>query len=202
MTIMDAGGLPDWDAYYRENEVQAMPWFSAELDPDVSGALEGLGVSEGDLLDLGSGPGTQAVELARMGFNVTGSDVSEAAMRKAAGLGDASFVVDDILDTGLPEDGFDLVLDRGCFHVFGPDRHAGYLNGVKKILRQDGILLLKCMSKKETSLPEDRGPYRYDEEEIRRIFSGYFDIQDARDTVYYCTVDPLPRALFFVMRKR
>ncbi len=202
MTIMDAGDFPGWDAYYRENEIRTMPWFSAELDRDVREALEGLGAVGGDLLDLGAGPGTQAVELARMGFNATGSDISGAAMEKAAGLGGARFVVDDILDTKLAENGFDFILDRGCFHVIGPDRHADYLDGVRKILRRGGMLLLKCMSRREAVLPEDRGPYRYGEEEIRGIFSGYFDIQDARDTVYYGAVDPPPKALFFVMRKR
>jgi len=202
MTIMDAEDFPGWDAYYRENDPESMPWFSAELDPDVREAIGRLGMDGGSFLDLGAGPGTQAVELAKMGFDATGSDISEAAVKKAAGLGHASFVVDDILNTGLPEGGFDFVLDRGCFHVFGPDRHPDYLRGVKKILRRGGILLLKCMSRKETSVPEDRGPYRYEEGQIREIFSGDFEIQDAKDTVYYCTIDPPPKAIFFVMRKR
>jgi len=202
MTIMDAEDFPGWDAYYRENDPETMPWFSAGLDRDVREAVGRLSLEGGRLLDLGSGPGTQAVELAKMGFEATGSDISEAAVRRAADLGHASFVADDILDTRLPEGGFDLVLDRGCFHVFGPDDRPAYLDGVKKVLRRGGILLLKCMSSKETDLPEDRGPYRYGEGQIREIFSGDFEILDARDTVYYGTVEPLPRAMFFVMRRR
>jgi len=202
MTIMDAEDFPGWDAYYRENDPEAMPWFSAGLDRDVREAIGRLGLEGGRFLDLGAGPGTQAVELAKMGFDATGSDISEAAVKKAADLGHASFVVDDILDTRLPEGGFDFVLDRGCFHVLSPDRHPDYLDGVKKILRRGGILLLKCMSRKETNVPEYRGPHRYEEGQIREIFSGGFEIQDAKETVYYCATDPMPKAVFFVMRRK
>ena len=200
MTIMDTKDFPDWDTYYKKNDLETMPWFSAELDHDIKEAVQGL--DGGDFLDLGSGPGTQAIELRRLGFNATGSDISEAAMTKAAKLGHANFVVDDILDSKLPENGFDYILDRGCFHVFDSEKHQDYLKSVKKILRDNGILFLKCMSKKETNLPEDQGPHKYEESEIREIFSSDFDIQTAKDTVYYCTIDPLPKAIFFIMRKK
>ena len=57
--------MPDWDERYRDDPVEEMPWFFSDLDPDVGEALDARGVSEGEALDLGTGPGTQAIELAQ-----------------------------------------------------------------------------------------------------------------------------------------
>jgi methylase of polypeptide subunit release factors len=42
--------------------------------------LERRKISKGKILDLGTGPTTQAIQLAKRGLQVTGSDVSEAAI--------------------------------------------------------------------------------------------------------------------------
>jgi 2-polyprenyl-3-methyl-5-hydroxy-6-metoxy-1,4-benzoquinol methylase len=75
---------------------------------------------QGTALDLGTGPGTQAMALAERGFQVTATDLSVTAIQKAQkqaqekGL-NVSFVQDDILNSTLDQK-FDFVLDRGCFH--------------------------------------------------------------------------------------
>lgn len=56
-----------------------MPWFNPELDEDLENALDELGLRSGSALDLGTGPGTQAIHLARRGFDVTATDISETA---------------------------------------------------------------------------------------------------------------------------
>ena len=201
MTLMDTKDFPDWDTFYKENSLETMPWFFAELDKDIQEIIKELHITHGNFLDLGTGPGTQAIELQKIGFCATGSDISESAIKKAEKLGNATFVVDDILNSELPKESFDYILDRGCFHVFGSDKHLDYIKNIKKILKPDGYLFLKCMSIKEKQLPKDKGPYRYSQEQIKNIFSNDFTIQSYKDTVYYCTINPLPKALFFVMRK-
>jgi SAM-dependent methyltransferase len=66
------------------------------------------------ILDAGCGPGLYAVPLARLGHDVTGIDVSVAALRHARGLaratpllGKARFVKGDLREVPLPEAGFD-----------------------------------------------------------------------------------------------
>ena len=58
------------------------------------------------------------------------------------------------------------------------------------------------MSDKEKDLPEDKGPYRLSKKEIIEIFSSYFKIENIKETVYHGTMNPLPKALFAVMKKR
>src|SRR6266567_3734765 len=63
--------FPRWEALYREHEIESMHWFNPELDDDLKNALDELGWRDGIALDLGTGPGTQAMQLARRGFGVT-----------------------------------------------------------------------------------------------------------------------------------
>lgn len=192
----------DWEQYYREEPVESMPWYNPELDHDFGRTLDSLGIASGDLLDLGTGPGTQAMALALRGFSVTATDVSHAAVEKAkdravgSGL-NITFMQDDVLGSRLTKT-FDLVLDRGCFHVFHPERRAEYLRTVQRLMRPGGHLFLKCFSHKETY--ED-GPYRFTPEEIQEIFSPSFEIVSIEDSEFVGALDFRPKALFCVMKK-
>jgi chemotaxis methyl-accepting protein methylase len=75
---------------------------------------------------------TQALHLARRGFTVTATDISEAAIRlaieKAQKEGfEITWEQDDILDTQLDRQ-FDFIFDRGLFHVLAPERR-GIMSG-------------------------------------------------------------------------
>ncbi|OUL27294.1 hypothetical protein BV378_11760 [Nostoc sp. RF31YmG] len=62
--------FPNWEALYQEQAVETMPWFNPSLDPDVEEALLNLGLSNGSVLDLGTGPGTQAIAPPRISLNL------------------------------------------------------------------------------------------------------------------------------------
>ena len=195
--------FPDWDAYYKENEVEKMPWFEENLDLDIKEEIELKEIKKGNFLDLGTGPGTQAAQLAKIGFNVTGSDLSQNAVDKAKKLySDPSYVADDILNSKFPDNEFDFILDRGCFHVFDIEQRPNYVTQIKHILEKNGILFLKCMSVEEKILPDDKGPNRLSKSELKQVFSNDFEIDSIKDTVYQGTMDPLPKALFAVLKKK
>ncbi len=193
------GPIEDWDALYRDTAVEQMPWYHAQLDPDVAAALEDLDLRAGSALDLGTGPGTQALALARRGFAVTGTDISPAAVAQAQARAQGApvdFRVDDILATRLPL-GFTLVLDRGCFHVLDPQRRPAYVAAVHRLLRPEGRLLLKTFSVRETG---ERGPHRFSPEEIEAIFAPRFAVESIRESVFHGTLERFPIALFGVLR--
>jgi len=201
MTLSDdKKEFPDWDVYYKQNKVETMPWYEKNLDLDMVDEIRFL--KKGIFLDLGTGPGTQAVELAKNGFKVTGSDVSPSAIEKAkVPTSNVNFVIDNILNSKFESESFDYILDRGCFHVLSSDERITYLNQIKRILKKNGIIFLKCMSKNEKNIPDDEGPHKFYKEEIINYFKNDFDIKKSKDTVYYGTLNPLPKALFFVMKK-
>ena len=204
MTSMDdEKEFPDWDTYYRENEVEKMPWFEENLDLDVKTGIELKELKKGKFLDLGTGPGTQAAQLAKLGFNATGSDLSQSAVDRAKKLyPNLSYIADDILNSKFPDNEFDFILDRGVFHVFEPEQRPLYLTQIKRILKENGILFLKCMSVEEKNLPGDKTPYKYSKDQIKEFFENDFEIEAIKDTVYYGTLNPLPKSLFVVMKNK
>src|ERR671922_1812476 len=102
--------FPDWDNLYSSQNVETMPWYNENLDLDLEEELEKRKISKGRILDLGTGPATQAIQLAKRGLEVTGSDVSEAAIRRARELyvhnnkdNEINFAVDNILNSKLKD---------------------------------------------------------------------------------------------------
>jgi SAM-dependent methyltransferase len=192
--------FPDWETLYKSQKVETMPWYNENLDYDLEEELHCRKVTNGKFLDLGTGPATQAIWLSKLGFKVIGSDLSEAAIKRArnvyANEKNVDFIVDDILNSKLKENEFDYIFDRGCFHVLLPADRKKYITKIKQILKDNGILFLKCFSDKE---PRQEGPYKFSPDEIRDLFGESFRIDSIRETVYQGTLDPFPKALFVVM---
>ena len=193
--------FPGWDAMYQQQAVETMPWFYPELDDDLRQALDRLGLRRGDALDLGTGPGTQAIQLVRRGFAVTAVDISEAAIRLAREKAEVQGLTitwqqDDVLATRLSGP-FDLIFDRGCFHVLPPERRPDYARTIAGLLKPGGYFFLKCFSHLQ---PGTQGPHRFTPEQIRAIFGSHLQVQSIEETVYQGTLDPLPHALFCVLQ--
>jgi cyclopropane fatty-acyl-phospholipid synthase-like methyltransferase len=185
-----------WEMVYRNSDIISLPWFLGELDIDLE--EETSFIFPGSFLDIGTGPGTQAIELARRGFSVTGIDVSISAIQKAKLLSkNVKFIQDDILHTKL-KGKFDYIVDRGCFHTISPEMRQQYVKNVNSLLKFGGQYFLKCFSKEEKRMD---GPYTFSEEEIRNIFGEAFSIEKIKETEFVGQLTPYPKALFVVARK-
>lgn len=193
-----------WEGLYATSDVASLPWYTPTLDPDFERAL-GLQRFRGSrILDLGTGPATQAMNLARRGFDVIGTDISPSAIQKArTSAKDADlridFRVDNILESKLPEAFVDVIVDRGVFHVLPPEDRSLYVEAVHRILRLKGWLLLKCFSDKE---PGSWGPYRIAPGELRSYFHRSFEVRSVVETVFDGTLDPAPKALFAKFKRK
>lgn len=192
----------NWNNLYQERQVETMAWYNPDLDADLEQALTKLKINSGKVLDLGTGPGTQAIALAKKGFRVIGTDISEAAIiqadskAKEEGL-DITFRQDDIFNSYLNQE-FDFVFDRGCFHGFHPDIRQDYVRIVRNLIKPKGYLFLKCFSHLET---REEGPYRFTPEQVKEIFGDRFNVISIHETVYQGTLDPLPKALFSILER-
>ncbi|MGR3220509.1 MAG: class I SAM-dependent methyltransferase [Candidatus Anammoxibacter sp.] len=200
--MVEMNNIPNWEEKYSTEDVESMPWFYPKLDPDFAEILDRLGLVSGKALDLGCGPGTQAIALAERGFDVTATDISYAAIKKARlrtskmGL-DISFIQDDILDSNLSSR-FDIAFDRGCFHVFSPEKMKLYVRTLSRLVKNKGYLFLKCYSHLEFDVI---GPYCFRSDEIEYCFNSKFAVLSIKDTVYYGTLNPSPKALICELRK-
>jgi len=195
-------GFPSWDELYRNDTIEKLPWFFAELDPDLAKALDDNGVKPGArVLDQGTGPGTQARELAKRGYVVTASDLAPAAIdyaKRHARDAKIDFVVDDVLKTRL-RGPFDAIFDRGCFHVLPPETRRAFSASMKRLLAPRGFLFLKTFSHLQ---PGEQGPHRFTREQIHDAFDADFDVLSIVDTIYQGQLDPMPKAFFSTLRAR
>ena len=208
MSESNTKDFPDWETLYQSRRVETMPWYYENFDFDLEKELDDrmiiINNNNNDnkkFLDLGTGPATQAIWLAKRGFKVIGSDLSEAAINRArkiyANEENVDFIVDDILNSKFKDNEFDYIFDRGCFHVLLPSDRQRYISELKQILKKDnGMLFLKCFSDKEH---RQEGPYKFSPEQIRDLFGESFRIDSIKETVYQGTLDPFPKALFVVM---
>ena len=103
----------DWKNLYKNMKVTEMPWYNPNFDGDLESALDKLGLKSGTFLDIGTGPATQANNLAEKGFKVTGTDISKDAILLAKqAYKNIGFIQDDILKTKLTKK-FDFIFDNG-----------------------------------------------------------------------------------------
>ncbi len=104
-----------------------------------------------------------------------------------------------MLNTQL-NDRYDVIMDRGCFHVLDANQRSNYLRSVLRLLDGSGYLLLKTFHKQETR--EEGPPNRFDAADIAKIFSGAFELVECRDTFFESTMDSDPKALFCVLKRK
>lgn len=190
--------ITDWENTYEETNVESMPWYIPHLDHDFEQAIIDLRIQSSSVLDLGTGPGTQAIAMAKKGFSVTATDISHTAIEKAKETTALSinFLQDDIVNTKITKK-FDVILDRGCFHVFSAEQRNQVAKNIINLLIPKGYYLNKCFSYKEEY---KEGPYRFTPEEIK----GYFNelkLISCKESIFHGNLDFNPKAIFTVFQK-
>lgn len=111
---------PDWNERY---ETANTPWDTGEPDSHLVEFINSGAMGPGRALEVGCGTGTNAIWLAGQGFSVLGVDFAPLAIEKARAKAvdaqlDCRFESLDFLNERISGGPFDLVFDRGCFHVF------------------------------------------------------------------------------------
>lgn len=200
------GAAAWWDGFYAERD-RPVPFFTAKPDENLASYLERGLIAPGRALDLGCGPGRNALYLAAHGFDVDAVDLSPAAIawaeerardagsdREAAGAraggvrfhcgGAFTLTADGTSGLGGP---YDLVHDSGCFHHLPPHRRVSHLALLERVLAPGGYFALTCFAagRMGSELPDAafyrepglHGGLAYTPESLRRIFSDLEEIE-------------------------
>ncbi|WP_329210912.1 class I SAM-dependent methyltransferase [Streptomyces sp. NBC_00683] len=180
-----------WDGFYADRS-KPVPFFVAKPDESLVSYLDRGLVAPGRALDLGCGPGRNALHLASRGFEVDAVDLSPGAIAWAgeraheAGA-DIRFHCGDAFAEDAPAGPYDLVHDSGCFHHLPPHRRVSYLAFVDRVLAPGGHLSLSCFASGAmgSELPDAdfyreaglQGGLAYTPESLRWIFSELTEVE-------------------------
>ncbi|MFF4823334.1 class I SAM-dependent methyltransferase [Streptomyces sp. NPDC001312] len=182
------GGAADWwDGFYADR-TRPVPFFADKPDENLVEWLERGLIGGRRALDLGCGPGRNALYLAERGFEVDAVDLSPQAIawarERARETGaEVRFLCQDAFGSaGSPLTGpYDLVYDSGCFHHLPPHRRISHLALLDRVLASGGHLALTCFAAGAMGCElSDAELYRtsrlhgglaYTPESLRRIFA-------------------------------
>lgn len=151
------------------------PWDTGISPPELLSFLRDA--NPGRALDLGCGTGTNAITMAKRGWQVVGVDFSTlaiwAARRKAYHQGlEIEFLSRDVTELDDLEGPFDLTLDIGCLHGLHPEKRLDYAQGVRLLASPGGYYLLYSFVVQETN-STSTWPTA---DEIDALFSGAFEL--------------------------
>jgi SAM-dependent methyltransferase len=193
---------PDWNARYAGGD---LPWDTGQPDPNLVNAVRSGALRSGRALEVGCGTGTNALWLAAQGFEVTAVDLSplaiDKARHKAAGAHGCSFAALDFLVEATPAGPFDVVFDRGCFHVFDEAGERTRFAERAAACLGPGGQWLSLVGSTEGG-PRDGGPPRRTAREVLDAVEPVLELVELRSIVFDPVGDLRPQAWLLLARKR
>jgi SAM-dependent methyltransferase len=189
-----------WNDSYASGEPQ--PWDTGAPDPMLVEIIQSGTIPPGRTLEIGCGTGTNAIYLARHGFDVVGVDISRLAVESArVKAGEhCRFETLDFLNESPPGGPFEFVFDRGCFHTFDEDRErARFAENVAAALMGGGVWLSLIGSTEGP--PREAGPPRRNARQVIDAIEPSLEILQFRSGEFAVCGEPL-KAWLCLGRKR
>lgn len=140
-----------------------------------------------DVLDAGCGDGKNALFLERLGFSVTGIDISGQALDL---LGDRFAAADRVpkgayieadIESWLPDDRFDVLLSYGLFHCLRPAHRVRRHRLMQSRLRPGGIIVFSALTD-GIPMPDDHrtpGVNLASSAEVSSLWEGYEIVENS-----------------------
>ncbi|MBD7963731.1 class I SAM-dependent methyltransferase [Fictibacillus sp. Sa2CUA10] len=187
--LRDEGAF--WNSFYEDRK-KKVPFFVDAPDENLVEYIERGLLKPGRVLELGCGPGRNAIFLAQCGFEVDAVDLSseglewarERAMEKGV---DVKFIQGSIFEMDLPHKEYDLIYDSGCFHHVPPHRRVSYLHLLNNCLKVGGHFAITCFDAVGMGLDiPDMDVYKgrsmqgglgYTFERMREVFSDFEEVE-------------------------
>lgn len=165
--------MSGWDTRYQTGDT---PWDLGGPSKVVMAAVRSSLKTDARILVPGCGLGWDVEALARLGHDVTGTDLSpsavERARRRVGALPATRLIVGDALSP--PPDWraqFDAMVEHTFFCAINPRRRPDYIAAAEHCLRPGGLLLGAFLH-----FAGGGPPYGTSPSELERLFSPRFDI--------------------------
>ncbi|WP_054957325.1 class I SAM-dependent methyltransferase [Paenibacillus dakarensis] len=187
-----------WDPFYSDRQ-RPVPFFHNKPDENLNHYLSSGMINPGRALELGCGPGRNAIFLKLNGFEVDAVDLSEVAIdwakeRANELLLDINFQCQSVFELS-PDHEYDLIYDSGCMHHLLPHRRIQYMEMIHNGLKSGGHFGLTCFAPgfgdiggpqfdmNDWEVYEEKsmkGGLAFTEEKIRYLLSDHFECIELR----------------------
>lgn len=195
-----------WDSFY-EDRTKRIPFFVDKPDENLVAYVEQTQLPLTRVLELGSGPGRNALYLAEHGSQVDAIDLAQSSIDWANERAnerqlDVRFRQGNLFELSIEDGAYDFVYDSGCFHHIAPHRRHDYIRVVTDALRPGGCFALTCFVEggqyggsdmtdwdvyRQRSL---QGGLGFTEDKLRSIFDT-FDVLEIRLMQEAAPTDPV-----------
>lgn len=195
-----------WDSFY-EDRTKRIPFFVDKPDENLVAYVEQRQLPLTRVLELGSGPGRNALYLAERGSQVDAIDLAQSSIDWANERANerqlnVRFRQGNLFELSIEDGAYDFVYDSGCFHHIAPHRRHDYIRVVTEALRPGGCFALTCFVEggqyggsdmtdwdvyRQRSL---QGGLGFTEDKLRSIFDT-FDVLEIRLMQEAAPTDPV-----------
>ncbi|OQX14148.1 MAG: hypothetical protein BWK76_15165 [Desulfobulbaceae bacterium A2] len=192
-----------WEDRYARGET---PWNTGRPDPHLVDLISHWPPHRGTVLDVGCGTGSDALWLARQGFQVTGLDIAAQAVqtaRERAGQEGLTITLlqGDFLRDPIPGDNYSLLFDRGCLHSCrSPEARQHFVHRAATLLTERGLWL--CLAGNADAPSGASGPPRLRAEELVAMVEPCFEILELKAVLLETGLAMSPLFWRCLMRKR
>lgn len=203
---MRVSEVVDWNRRYLNRDT---PWVHDLPVKNIASTIEKYVPTGSRLLEIGCGYGVESIELAHLGYNVTGFDISQAAIEYAKVQAGIENVAIDFqaCDAMLEPIGatYDAVLDIAVFPRYGLSGQAEkYIEMISQQISEHGYWFsmvffaddVAAQAKKTGNLP----PPNITEKDYLKWVTAQFQVVDMIKTDYWVSrtkkAVPFPARLF------
>lgn len=188
----------DFDAVYRGEQAVSgitfdrVPWDIGEPQPELVRLEESGGVS-GTVLDIGCGPGDNAIFLASRGYTVTGADGSQTAIDEARSRAsdkgaNVEFAVTDATTLQGFDQRYDTVLDSALYHCLPEESRSDYAAALHRVTNPGARLHIFCFADQGPSFP---APAAVSQDNLRTHIGAHWNINSIELTDYQASLTEL-----------
>ena len=204
------------DKIYSTMPLNQIPWNIEHPPQLLTQLVETNRIKPCKIIELGCGAGNYIVYLATKGFDATGLDISESAIKIAKNSALAkgvkcNFIIGDVIDYNFEtSELFDCAYDWEVLHHVFPVDRGKYVSNVSKLLKPGGQYMSVCFSEdspqfggkgKYRKTPIDTELYFSSEAEMKELFKIEFDIEELK-TVDIKGKFGVHRAIYALMKKK
>ena len=177
-----------WDGVYGRNSAASVSWFAPHLSESLRYVRAAAPTRSSSIIDVGGGESTLVDDLLNEGYtNLTVLDISEKALnvtreRLGAFSKYVAWRAQDILESELPANAYDVWHDRAVFHFLTEsDQRRRYVENVRRAVRPNGFVIVGTFGPEGPQRCSDLPVARYDPEGLHREFGYSFEL--VRDSV-------------------